>query len=139
MLIRLPKETTHPTPIMTLWVLKFQSRSSKERSQEPTRSRCRASFLEDLAIGSYRHAASSVIPKVTKVAWHFKKDEIQNSHPNETQAQFIYHMSKSEYRKDWGKIYEKPGVVARAKALFLKSCQRSAHSATWRFIHQHRL
>jgi hypothetical protein len=96
-------------------------------------------FSEDLAIGSYRHAASSVIPKVTKVAWHLKKDEIQNSHPNETKAQFIYHMSKSEYRKDWGKIYEKPGVVARAKALFLKSCQRSAHSATWRFIHQHRL
>jgi len=57
---------------------------------------------------------------VTKVAWHLKKDEIQNSHPNETKAQFIYHMSKSEYRKDWGKIYEKPGVVARAKALFLK-------------------
>ncbi len=77
-------------------------------------------FSEDLAIGSYRHAASSVIPKVTKVAWHLKKDEIQNSHPNETKAQFIYHMSKSEYRKDWGKIYEKPGVVARVKALFLK-------------------
>jgi len=77
-------------------------------------------FSVDLAIGSYRHAASSVIPSMTKVAWHLKKDEIQNSHPNETKAQFIYHMSKSEYRKDWGNIYEKPGVGARVKAFFLR-------------------
>jgi len=73
----------------------------------------------DLAIASYRHAASSVIPKMTKVAWHLKKDEIQNSHPNETKTQFIYHMSNSEYRKDWGNMYEKPGVGARVKAFFL--------------------
>jgi hypothetical protein len=77
-------------------------------------------FSVDLAIGSYRHAASNVIPSMTKVAWHLKKDEIQNSHPNETKTQFIYHMSKSEYRKDWGNIYEKPGVSARVKAFFLR-------------------
>src|SRR5262249_10462277 len=74
----------------------------------------------DLAIGSYRHATSTVIPNMTKVAWHLKRDEIQNSHPNETKTQFIYHMSKSEYRKDWGNIYEKPGVGARVKAFFLR-------------------
>jgi len=77
-------------------------------------------FSVDLAIGSYRHAASSVIPNMTKVAWHLKKDEIQNSHPSETKKQFIYHMSKSEYRKDWGTIYEKPGVSSRVKAFFLR-------------------
>src|SRR5215470_1038487 len=69
-------------------------------------------FSVDMAIGSYRHAASSVIPNMTKVAWHLKRDEIQNSHPSETKMQFIYHMSKSEYRKNWGDIYEKPGFSA---------------------------
>jgi hypothetical protein len=77
-------------------------------------------FSVDLAISSYRHATSSVIPSMTRVAWHLKKDEIQNSHPNATKTQFIYHMSKSEYRKDWGNIYEKPSVGARVKAFVLR-------------------
>jgi hypothetical protein len=74
----------------------------------------------DLAIGSYRHAVSSVIPKMTKVAWHMKKNEIKNSHPSEVRSEFIYNVSRSEYRKDWGTVYEKPGFSARVKAFFLR-------------------
>lgn len=74
----------------------------------------------DLAVGSYRHAVSTVIPRMTKVAWQLKKDEIQNSHPTETKAQFIYNTSRSEYRKDWGDVYEKPGFFAKLKAFFLR-------------------
>ena len=74
----------------------------------------------DLAIGSYRHAVSVVIPRTTRVAWHMKRHEIQNSHPNEVRSQFIYNVSHSEYRKDWGKTYEKPGISARIKAFFLR-------------------
>jgi hypothetical protein len=74
----------------------------------------------DLAIGSYRHAVSSVIPRTTKVAWHMKRHEIQNSHPSEVRSQFVYNVSHSEYRKDWGNIYEKPGTSARIKAYFLR-------------------
>ena len=73
----------------------------------------------DAAIGSYRHAVSTVIPRTTRVAWHLKRHEIQNSHPNEVRSQFIYNVSHSEYRKDWGKTYEEPGISARIKALFL--------------------
>ena len=74
----------------------------------------------DLAMGSYRHAVSTVIPRTTKVAWHMKKHEIQNSHPSEVRSEFIYNVSRSEYRKDWGTVYEKPGISARIKALFLR-------------------
>ena len=77
-------------------------------------------FRVDLAIGSYRHAVSTVIPRMTKVAWHLKRDEIQNSHPTETKKEFIYNISNSEYRKDWGNVYEKPGFGARLKAFFLR-------------------
>src|SRR4030081_2388562 len=77
-------------------------------------------FHEDLAIGSYRHAVSSVIPSMTKVAWHLKKNEIQNSHPSETKKEFIYNISNSGYRKEWGHVYEKPGFGARLKAFFLR-------------------
>jgi len=77
-------------------------------------------FSIDLSIGSYRHAVSTVIPRMTKVAWHLKKDEIQNSHPSETKTEFIYNISNSGYRKEWGRVYEKPGFFARLKALFLR-------------------
>ena len=65
-------------------------------------------FSVDLAIGSYRHAISTVIPRMTKVALHLKRDEIQHSDPSETKDQFIYHVSNSEYQKEWGHIYEQP-------------------------------
>jgi hypothetical protein len=74
----------------------------------------------DLSIGSYRHAVSTVIPRMTKVAWHLKRDEIQNSHPSETKKEFIYNISNSGYRKEWGRSYEKPGFGARLKAFFLR-------------------
>jgi hypothetical protein len=74
----------------------------------------------DLTIGSYRHAVSTVIPRMTKVAWHLKRDEIQNSHPSETKTEFIYHISNSGYRREWGHVYEKPGFGARLKAFFLR-------------------
>ena len=74
----------------------------------------------DLAIGTYRHAVSTVIPRTTKVAWHLKRNQIQQGHPSETRNQFIYNISSSGYRKDWGDVYEKPGFFARLKAFFLR-------------------
>jgi hypothetical protein len=76
-------------------------------------------FRVDLAIGSYRHAVSTVIPRMTKVAWQLKKNEIRNSHPTETKAKFVYNISRSGYRKDWGDVYEKPGFGAQLTAFFL--------------------
>ena len=70
----------------------------------------------DLAIGSYRHAVSTVIPRTTKVAWHLKRREIQNGDPSETKTKFIYNISNSGYRKEWGGDYKKPGFFARFKA-----------------------
>jgi hypothetical protein len=74
----------------------------------------------DLALGTYRHGVSTVIPRMTKVAWHLKKDEIQHSDPSETKTKYIYNISNSGYRKDWGDVYEKPGFAARMKAFFLR-------------------
>jgi hypothetical protein len=74
----------------------------------------------DLAIGSYRHAVSAVIPRTTKVAWHLKRKQIQNSDPSETRKKYIYNISRSGYRKDWGDVYEKPDFFARLKAFFLR-------------------
>jgi hypothetical protein len=76
-------------------------------------------FRVDLAIGSYRHAVSTVIPRTTKVAWHLKRREIQHGDPSETKTKFVYHISNSGYRKEWGDVYEKPDFFARFKAFTL--------------------
>jgi hypothetical protein len=76
-------------------------------------------FSVDMAIGSYRHAVSTVIPRTTKVAWHLKR-EIQHSDPSETKTKFSYNISQSGYRKEWGDVYEKPGFFARCKAFFVR-------------------
>jgi hypothetical protein len=73
----------------------------------------------DLAIGSYRHAVSTVIPRTTKVAWHLKRYEIQHSDPSETKTKFTYNISSSGYRQEWGDVYEKPDFFARFKAFTL--------------------
>jgi hypothetical protein len=76
-------------------------------------------FRVDLAIGTYRHAVSTVIPRTTKVAWHLKRHEIQHSDPSETKTEFIYNISNSGYRKEWGDVYERPDFFARFKAFTL--------------------
>jgi len=74
----------------------------------------------DLALGTYRHAVGTVIPRTTKVAWHIKRKELRQSHPSETKKQFIYNISNSAYRREWGHIYEKPGFFAQLKAFVLR-------------------
>jgi hypothetical protein len=67
----------------------------------------------DLAIGSYRHAVSTVIPRTTKVAWHLKMREIQNGDPSENKIH-LQHIKL--WVPQWGGDYEKPGFSARFKA-----------------------
>jgi hypothetical protein len=40
----------------------------------------------DLALGTYRHVVSQIIPEMTKVAWDQKKDEIAKSTPGVTRG-----------------------------------------------------
>ncbi len=74
----------------------------------------------DLALGTYRRAVSAVIPELTKVAWETKKDEIEKTTPGVTRDKFIYRVSRSEYEKEWGNKYDKPGPLDKTLALFLR-------------------
>ncbi|HWF37821.1 MAG TPA: zinc dependent phospholipase C family protein [Candidatus Acidoferrales bacterium] len=74
----------------------------------------------DLALGTYRHAVGSIIPKMTKVAWQTKKDEIMQSDPSMTRKRFLYHLSRSSYRKRYGKAYEQPTIGERILAFFIR-------------------
>ena len=71
---------------------------------------------EDLALGSYRYAVSSVLPMMSKAAWSLKKKEILKDQPSTTSKKFIFNLSRSEYRKKWGNSYTRPGKSARVIA-----------------------
>jgi hypothetical protein len=67
----------------------------------------------DLALGTYRHTVSSILPEMTKAAWSAKKGEIIKLHPGITKRKFIYNLNRASYVKEWGQQYEKPGLGAR--------------------------
>src|SRR5579862_7416524 len=74
----------------------------------------------DLAVETYRHGISSVIPTMTRVAWQDKKDEIEREYPGTTKKQFVYHLSRAGYRQQWSKDYRKPGFGEWLLSLILK-------------------
>jgi zinc dependent phospholipase C len=72
----------------------------------------------DLAIGSYRRAASAIIPKMTQVAWETKKDEIEILTPGASREKFIYNITRADYEKEWGEKYDKPDFEDKLLAFF---------------------
>jgi hypothetical protein len=73
-----------------------------------------------LAIGSFRHTVSSIIPGMTRVAWSLKKDQLQKEIPGITRKKFLYNLSRSSYEKEWGTEYHKPGLGTRILAFFFR-------------------
>jgi hypothetical protein len=74
---------------------------------------------EDLAIGSYRYSISTLIPQMTKVALQIHKKDLMRETPNLAKKKFLYRLSRSDYEREWGKSYTKPGRGTRVlSALF---------------------
>src|ERR1700738_1059541 len=75
---------------------------------------------EDLAVGSYRFAVSRLIPQMTKVALRTHKKNMMRETPNFAKRKFLYRLSRSDYEKEWGKDYARPGFGTKALAVFLR-------------------
>jgi hypothetical protein len=72
------------------------------------------------AIGSFRYSVSTLIPKMTVVAWQIKKDDIQKNTPGLTRDKFIYNISRSSYEKDWTNKYQRPGFCTQMLTLLIR-------------------
>jgi Zinc dependent phospholipase C len=75
---------------------------------------------EDLAIGTFRRAISTVIPEMTRVALLARRKEIVAETPNFRAREFRYYLSRTNYQKEWGRTYERPRFGTRVLAFFLK-------------------
>jgi hypothetical protein len=75
----------------------------------------------DLAIGSYRHAVGTILPAMTRVAWQIKKQEIMKEDPSVTRKKFLYNLSRSGYKKNWGATYKQPGIRSKVLTLVFRA------------------
>jgi hypothetical protein len=74
----------------------------------------------DLSIGSFRWSVSRAIPQMTRVALLTKKDEMVKENPSFAKNKFLYNLKRSDYEKEWGKQYQKPGFGAKIMAVLFK-------------------
>ncbi len=64
-------------------------------------------------MGSYRFAVSRLIPHMTEVALQTHKKDLMRETPDFAKRKFLYRLSRSDYEKQWGKDYVKPGFGTR--------------------------
>ncbi len=74
---------------------------------------------QDLAVGSYRYSVSRMIPLMTQVALRTHKKDMMRETPSLAKQKFLYRLSRSEYEKEWGKNYPKPGFGTRVLSALL--------------------
>jgi hypothetical protein len=79
---------------------------------------------EDLAVGSYRYAVSSVIPRVTKVALVTYRDRIEKAHPGFDRSKFLYRIRRTEFEREYGRQYRKPGFGTHLLGVVLRLVPR---------------
>jgi hypothetical protein len=75
---------------------------------------------EDLAIGTYRYAAGSLIPQMTTIAWSTRQKDIEKLKPGIDRSSFVYALPRAKYESEWGRKYQKPGLPSRVLAWVLR-------------------
>jgi len=75
---------------------------------------------EDLAVSSYRFSVSRLIPEMTQVALQIHQKDLMRETPNFARKKFLYRLSRSDYEREWGKTYAKPGLGTRILATLLR-------------------
>ena len=75
---------------------------------------------EDRSLNTYRHTVSGLIPEMTRVAWAFKKKDLQKETPGLGRRKFVYNLKRSSYEKEWGAGYDKPSRKERFIAFLLR-------------------
>jgi len=75
---------------------------------------------EDMAVGSYRYFIGRLIPEMTQVALQTHKKDLMQETPNFAKRKFLYRLSRSDYEREWGKTYNKPGLGTRILSTLLR-------------------
>jgi hypothetical protein len=74
----------------------------------------------DLSVETFRRAASKVIPEMTRVALAMRRSQLVKDNPTFSENEFLFKLSRSEYEKEWGKDYQRPGFFSQFLAFILR-------------------
>jgi Zinc dependent phospholipase C len=74
---------------------------------------------EELSIGTFRFGVSRVIPEMTQVAVASRRIDVPNEEHDKARQQFLYHLSRADYEKEFGTNYRGPGVFAKILGFLL--------------------
>ena len=74
---------------------------------------------DDLTIETYRFSVSRVIPEMTQVALATREHHVHEK-DNKAKKEFLFHLSRADYEKEFGAKYRKPGIFARFLAFLLR-------------------
>lgn len=75
---------------------------------------------EDKTIGTFRWAVKDLIPDLTRVALKTRKQEIMREYPTFDRKKFLYHLSRAQYERSWGKDYHHVGFGTRFLAFLIR-------------------
>jgi hypothetical protein len=78
-----------------------------------------------LAIGSYRFSISRMLPEVTRAAVLDRRNQLIAERPDFAEKQFLFTISETEYRKQFGSDYEKAGLGTRILSFFFRHVSHS--------------
>ena len=79
---------------------------------------------EDLAIGTYRWAVSRAIPNMTTAALATHQDQIAKEQPDFNKRNFLYHLSRAQYERNWGGKYQRESFGTEILAAVVKIMPR---------------
>jgi hypothetical protein len=68
---------------------------------------------EELALSTYRHAVSELIPKITETAWRDKRKQIEKLTPGIEERNFVFRYTNLDYSSEFPGRYRKPGLFMR--------------------------
>jgi hypothetical protein len=75
---------------------------------------------DDLTLATFRFAVGRVIPEMTQVALATHKPQIEHEYANRAKRDFLYHLSRADYNRQFGSHYRRPGIFARILGLFIR-------------------
>lgn len=75
---------------------------------------------DDLTLATFRFSVSKVIPEITQVAIATHKPAEVKELSDRAKQEFVYHISRADYEKEFGSKYRRPGIFARILGFFLR-------------------
>lgn len=76
--------------------------------------------FDDLTLETFRFAVGTVIPEMTQVALATHKPEIEHEYRDRAKQDFLYHLSRADYERQFGSNYRRPGIFARILGFLIK-------------------